>query len=405
VATSVVCVGIGGYGQSLLSVLIDMAREGGVDITGAVDPEPHRCSLLDPLLDMRVPVYEGLDAFYASHRADLAVLASPIQFHCPQTRLALSRGGSVMCEKPLAATVQDGREMMEAERAADGFVAIGYQWSFAPEIQALKADVASGLFGAPVRLRTLVLWPRDLSYYSRNSWAGRLKDAGGRWVLDSPANNATAHFLHNMLYVLGDRRETSAQPASILAETYRANDIESFDSAALRCTTSHDVEVLFYCSHATRELVGPLLHYEFERATAVMSGLDGRLRAEFADGRTRDYGTIDNGPRRKLQDCFSALETGEPVACGIEAAMAHTVCINGVHDSAPEPAPFPAATLRRRGRGADARTWVDGLDQVLMECCEAGVLPGEAGVAWARPGRLVDLTDYSRFPGGAWLSP
>ena len=29
-------------------------------------------------------------------------------------------------------------------------------------------------------------------------------------MFDSPLNNATAHYLHNMLYVLGAMRETSA---------------------------------------------------------------------------------------------------------------------------------------------------------------------------------------------------
>ena len=51
------------------------------------------------------------------------------------------------------------------------------------------------------------LWPRDERYYSRNGWAGVKRTNDGTWILDSPTNNACAHFLHNMFYVLGDRIE------------------------------------------------------------------------------------------------------------------------------------------------------------------------------------------------------
>ena len=49
----------------------------------------------------------------------------------------------------------------------------------------------------------MVSFPRPLSYFKRNDWAGHLRTPAGEDVLDSPLNNATAHYLHNMLYVLG----------------------------------------------------------------------------------------------------------------------------------------------------------------------------------------------------------
>jgi hypothetical protein len=62
----------------------------------------------------------------------------------------------------------------------------------------------------------------------------------GLGIFDSPANNATAHFLHNMFYLLGATRETSAAPAVVQAELYRANAIENFDTAAIRFAAAHD---------------------------------------------------------------------------------------------------------------------------------------------------------------------
>ena len=136
-------------------------------------------------------------------------------------------------------------------------MAVGYQWSFSPAVQALKDDIRSGLFGAARKLKCLYLWPRDEGYYARNDWAGKRKDAEGAWVLDSPVQNAMAHDLHNMFYVLGKTRETSARPAEVEAELYRANAIENFDTAAARIRTEEGVEILFFVSHASEKIAVP----------------------------------------------------------------------------------------------------------------------------------------------------
>jgi len=48
-------------------------------------------------------------------------------------------------------------------------------------------------------MKTLCFWQRDENYYRRSGWAGKIKDKKGNWILDSPANNAMAHFLRRFL--------------------------------------------------------------------------------------------------------------------------------------------------------------------------------------------------------------
>ena len=140
------------------------------------------------------------------------MIVSPIQNHIPQCLESLKAGMSVLCEKPLTGAVQDGLRLTEVLREKPHWVEIGYQWSFSQPIQNLKRDIESGLWGEPVRMKSLCLWPRRESYYRRNDWAGKIQDSEGQWILDSPANNAMAHFLHNMLYLLGETPSASAVP-------------------------------------------------------------------------------------------------------------------------------------------------------------------------------------------------
>ncbi|MGB7158866.1 MAG: Gfo/Idh/MocA family oxidoreductase, partial [Tepidisphaeraceae bacterium] len=327
---SVALVGIGGYGNTYVNALLDAPPElrPTFNLVAVIDPNPAACRRLAELQSRDVPVHSSLESFYASgQQAELVVLSTPIALHAPQTTLALSKGSHVLCEKPLCATLDDARRMLEARDRFDRLVAIGYQWSFSPAIQKLKGDILAGVFGRAKRLRTIVLWPRDEAYYGRNRWAGAKRDAHGNWVWDSPVNNACAHYLHNMLYMTGPRVDRSAAPATVVAELYRAHPIENYDTGALRITTADGVELLFIVSHATAERVDPTFSYEFERGTIEFAGIpDGRIVARMADGTIRNYGSPNDRKEGKLFMTMDAIRTGQPTACGIEAAAAHTLC-------------------------------------------------------------------------------
>ncbi|MBP1769071.1 MAG: oxidoreductase domain protein [Candidatus Aminicenantes bacterium] len=161
---SIVLAGIGGMGAVYLGALLENKEKRDFRLAGTVDPQPRRCPHLAELRAREIPVFESLEAFYARRRADLAVIASPIQFHCGQTCLALSRGSAVLCEKPAAATIQEMYRMREAEREYKRWVAVGFQWSFSTAIRALKGDIQSGDYGRPRRLKCLYLWPRNEAY-------------------------------------------------------------------------------------------------------------------------------------------------------------------------------------------------------------------------------------------------
>ncbi|MCG6986932.1 MAG: Gfo/Idh/MocA family oxidoreductase, partial [Gemmatimonadetes bacterium] len=194
---SVVLVALGGYGEVYLGPLLDDPRGAGCRIVGGVDPRPEGCHRMADLEALGVPVYASLEGFYREHGADLAVISSPIHLHGDHACAALAAGSHVLLEKPAAGSTADVDRMVAARDRAGRFVAVGFQWSFAESVLALKADILRGRLGRPLRARTLTLWPRTEAYYGRNDWAGRKRDSAGRWILDSPASNAMAHHLHN----------------------------------------------------------------------------------------------------------------------------------------------------------------------------------------------------------------
>ncbi len=402
---SVVLVGVGWYGVHYLNGLLEAHAAGRLVFAGVVEPNPRNVAHTGALAAEKIPLVKSLEEFYAAgNRCDVAVICSPIHHHCSQTCLALSRGSNVFCEKPAAATIQEAEQMMRAEESAAKWVAIGYQWSFTPAILALKRDIQKKLFGAPKRLKSLALWPRDDSYYRRNNWAGAQRDDNGRWILDSPVNNAAAHFLHNMFFVIGDALNRSARPARVTGELYRANDIENYDTAALRCFTDKNVEILFYAAHAVQTNIGPIFSFEFEKAVIEYGGEYDEITARFRDGAIKKYGSPEaqityTKPHQKVLDALNAAGSGKKIPCGIEAAAAQTLCMNGVQESAPKIVDFPRSLITRvQLSGGEARC-VKGLEDVFQDCFAQGVLPNELGVPWSKNGREINLINYHWFPG------
>jgi predicted dehydrogenase len=379
---TIAVVGLGGFGDNYLRALLQ-ENNPSVQLLAGADPEPWRSNHLEQLKAGGIPVYPDLAALFENHRPNLTVIAAPQHLHKRLTCAALSHESHVLCEKPAASTFRQALEMRRAQSKTGRTVAIGFQWSFSSTIAALKRDIASGALGQPKRLKALVLWPRDAAYYTRNNWAGRIWGTGGEPICDNPVTNACAHYLHNMLYVLGDSPAHSTWPTTIECETYRLNSIENLDTAVVRMSTTAGAEIFLAVSHATATCREPVFHYEFENATVTydLAG-DDRVVARWKDGKVRDYGTLPNGSDvEKLWITIQAIRELREVPCGIEAAMPHMAAASAVQEApiTPLKASIP-------------------LGQDLIRCYDTWLLPSELQLPWASRKHVASITPQAGEP-------
>lgn len=370
--TNIVLVGIGGYGDVYVRALTRQKARENCNIAGVVDPFAASAPGYGALKEMGVEFFGTQEEFYAKKSADLAIIATPIPLHESQAVYAMEHGSHVLLEKPIAATPEAGRRIAAAAERTGRKLAIGFQWCYDEAMLRLKADINSGVLGAPRRLRTLVLWPRDLAYYSRGTgWAGKKYDRAGNPIFDSVASNATAHYLENMLWLAGRGYEGSSI-VDMRSETWRANDIETFDTVTLVGRLDCGAEITYVVSHAIHPdaLQNPMFEYEFENATAYFGGygVDGtRITAKFKDGSVKDYGVSDNGSvgyTAKLWDMIDAIRDGAPIACPPAAALRHADAIAAMRCIEPDARVFDG--IQR----TDAYVWVPGLDKKLIRCYE-----------------------------------
>jgi predicted dehydrogenase len=395
---SIVLVGAGGYGNIYISELLNNIDKGKFTIVGIVDPNPQGCKYIKELEELKIPFFKAIEEFYADNNAELAVISTPIQYHAYQSCYAMMHGSNVLCEKPVGATIQDALKMAEVRDKTGKFLAIGYQLCFSDAVLELKRDIIAGKLGRPKKLKTVVLWPRDKKYFSRK-WAAKIKDEFGNWVLDSVANNATAHYLNNMFFVLGEKEDESTYPSEVKAELYRANDIENFDTVAAKISTEKGVDIMFYASHAVNESIGPIFYYEFENAVVTYTNRQKSncdIIAQFSDGTIRNYGNPFENVTKKLWTCIGAAAgLSVDITCKVETAIPHIICINGMQKSVPEIVNFPASLIKTEGD--PELVWVEGLKELLLDCYDNWTLPSDKEIPWAKVGKKIKLTGYKCF--------
>jgi predicted dehydrogenase len=304
---------------------------------------------------------------------------------------AMRSGLHVYCEKPAAGSYQEALRMLGASVQYQRRLAIGFQNVATASIQRIKELRIAGRLGALRSARTRVLWPRSAEYYARNAWAGKLM-VDGKSIYDSPMQNATSHFLQNMLYVAGASPNETASPVRIYAENYRAHQIQSADTQFLRLHTAEGVEIVFATTHACSSQKHPVTEYRFEGGR-IEWDMEGTTRL-YEDGAAEPSESWDNNGVEvhyaSFLDFFASLtEDREPVA-SIGNSLAQVFVVENAFASSGRVVPVgPDHRSIDSNRGLVS---IDGIEDAVERAYVEGESFFEQGLPWARQSRTLDVS-------------
>ena len=405
-------VGLGGYGLVHIDAVRWLAEKGLASLVGVVALEVDRKArpeLTASLLQQGVTLYDSVDLFYSSGAAaDVLTVPVGIHMHVPLSIAAMRAGLHVYCEKPVAGTVQEVDQLIAVQAETGRTVAIGFQHIWSRSIQELKARILDGRLGAVREGSLLCGWPRSRQYYTRNEWTGKLR-VGPHWILDSPANNAHAHYLMNVLYLCGERRDAGAVPERVRAELYRANPIEGPDTVQLKCEIKDGARIHLCFTHANAAPLGPSLHLECAAGSALWEGDNGKTVVRYLSGEIEEFDNLTHEKWRYdgFADFAGALREGREPLCTPRIARAQTLTVNAMHESCPSVLEIPHEAVQivedwemfpPNTRGTFHR--VRNLDEDLRAALAQDMFLSELGIGWARDCRAewFQVRDYRSYP-------
>ena len=181
-AGKIVLVGCGAVSQLYYSpALKELEKLKILSVNALFDPNPENILLIQKVFP-GAKALAGLDDI-SSKDFDFAIIASPPQYHAVQAIQLLQSGLSVLCEKPMAASVVEAEEMMTVAEKSSGLLAVGLFRRFFPATQMIRKILSSNMLGDIKSFSFseggYFQWPvQSQSYFKKATAQGVLADIG-----------------------------------------------------------------------------------------------------------------------------------------------------------------------------------------------------------------------------------
>jgi len=174
---------------------------------------------------------------------DVIDVCTPSYLHASQVQQVLAAGKHAVCEKPVAGSLKEIDELIQAEAQSGKRAMPIFQYRFGHGVQKFKFLIRAGLAGRAFMATVETAWRRRAGYYAvpwRGKWATEL---GG-------ASVTLAIHAHDVLYyVLGPARSVFARAATLVnpieTEDCVSASLEMADGslASLSVTTGSAAEI------------------------------------------------------------------------------------------------------------------------------------------------------------------
>lgn len=387
-------IGCGGYAYQLIARILTTPLYGKITAVTSRNLDSDGAKYCRA---QGIKVFQTVEELLACGDFEVVVNPTPIHLHAEITKQCLNAGFPVWMEKPPVATVQELDDLNTAALIAGLPVAVCFNSVYSFRAQQLKAELIAGKYGKIKRVKSLGAWVRTDAYFSRNGWAGELKK-GDHWILDGDINNPFAHVVCNGLFFAGSEQSALANPVAIEAELYRANQIESEDTSAIRIHTEEGVEILSWLTLACKDESDPDTVIETEKATIKFINLQ-QVEITFNDGTVEFRDSYKENRLEMIEHLCRTIRSDEELICSLADTRPFTLAINAAFDSVGTINTIPEDALDCvMVRETEKQVAIAGMGEILKEAFEANALFSEIGVPWARKSDVFSTKGYTQFP-------
>jgi len=194
--TSFAIVGCGRIGQRHAEQITKLGK-----LSAVCDIDPAKAKATGE--QYKIPYYTSIeDLLEKAKDTDVISICTPNGLHAEQTIAALKAGYHVVCEKPMALSVQDCGEMINTAEKANRRLFVVKQNRFNPPVAAVKKIIDEGKLGKILSAQLNCFWNRNEEYY-KNSWKGTMDLDGGTLFTQF------SHFIDLFYWMIGDVKEVA----------------------------------------------------------------------------------------------------------------------------------------------------------------------------------------------------
>ncbi|MGC8744972.1 MAG: Gfo/Idh/MocA family protein [Verrucomicrobiia bacterium] len=194
---------------------------------------------------LQATAYSSYTELIENEKFDAASVCLPPFEHAPAAIALLNSGKDVLCEKPMAPSLEECDRMIASAKDNKRLLSVVAQNRFRTPVMRAKSILESGITGRILFGRADSLWWRGSNYYDL-WWRGTWEKEGGGCTI-----NHAVHHIDLFLWLMG-------MPASVIAFTENLNhinsEVEDFSTA-----------VLFYNDKRIGQITSSLIHHGEEQ--------------------------------------------------------------------------------------------------------------------------------------------
>ena len=291
--------------------------------------------------ELGVPGFDSLEKALGRASFDGVVITSPTSTHAELAVLAADAGRHVLCEKPMALTLEECDRMAAAATKAGVVLQLGFVRRFQPEFVAAKRRVDEGVVGRPMVVKSLTRGPG-----LPPAWAHDIRRSNGMLA------EVNSHDFDCVRWLVGSEIErVYAETANFKGAERGVEAADFYDNAvvSLRFTngalgTIDGACPADYGYDARAEVLGTkgLIVVGDNRAVATLE-----IRAR-GSGEVPTYASwaqrFEQGYREELRSFVEAVRTGALPAVGAADGRAAVAAVRAANRSWLEGRPVVLAT-------------------------------------------------------------
>ena len=243
-------IGVGGIGKTHLKAILNDKR---CTVSALCSRTVSKCHDLKKEFSLPddITITDDWKSLLERDDIDVAAIALPPALHREVTIAFLENGKHVILEKPMALTLEEEDEMLEAEKRSGKRLGLIFQNRYYTAVQKAKKMLDEGIFGKILSVDVTSHWFRGANYHNLY-WRGTWESEGGGtltaqgihqvdmllWLMGGQAQNINA-IMRNMRHTNCEAEDMGFAfitfPSALASFSVSLNDMNEYQGFRIQC--------------------------------------------------------------------------------------------------------------------------------------------------------------------------
>ncbi|MCP4189624.1 MAG: Gfo/Idh/MocA family oxidoreductase [Planctomycetaceae bacterium] len=267
--------------------------------------------------------YSEANELLSDPEIDAVYLATPVNLHCTHAVTAAKQGKHVLVEKPMAMSVAECEQMVEAARQARVNLGVAYYRRCYPSVSRISQILQTGEIGRPFAVSAVVSNGFGRSADSNDGWRGDPRIGGGGALMD-----VGSHRIDLFVKLFGDACSVKSC-LTRLDTTYEAEN-----SISMICMFENGVQATLQSFFGPQPSLDQFRVVGFDGHIDIENLNQEQVRITTSEGtRVESHAPAENLHLPLIDDFVQAIRDHRPpVCCGVEGMKTSQIMAQAYQD-------------------------------------------------------------------------